>query len=62
MPYVREHAFEMNDDVMRSHIALYVNDFSDDLGETGRDAVRALFLRAHEAGVLGRAMDPVFAT
>ncbi len=62
MPYVREHAFEMNDDVMRSHIALYVNDFSDDLGETGRNAVRALFLRAHEAGVLGRAMEPVFAT
>ncbi|HEX3369723.1 MAG TPA: 1,4-dihydroxy-6-naphthoate synthase [Candidatus Cybelea sp.] len=62
MPYVREHAFEMNDDVMRSHIALYVNEFSDDLGETGRNAVRALFARAHDSGVLGRAMEPVFAT
>lgn len=61
MPYVREHAFEMNDDVMRSHIALYVNEFTDDLGETGRNAVRALFMRAHEAGVLNRAVEPVFA-
>jgi 1,4-dihydroxy-6-naphthoate synthase len=61
MPYVREHAFEMNDDVMRSHIALYVNEFSNDLGETGRNAVRALFMRAHEDGLLNRAVEPVFA-
>ncbi|HEX4012943.1 MAG TPA: 1,4-dihydroxy-6-naphthoate synthase [Candidatus Cybelea sp.] len=62
MPYVREHAIEMNDEVMRSHIGLYVNEFSDDLGETGRNAVRALFMRAHEAGVLHRSVEPAFAT
>jgi len=50
MPYVREHAVEMSDDVMRAHIDLYVNDFTDDLGEVGREAVHSLFARARAAG------------
>lgn len=62
MPYVREHAVEMSDDVMRSHIELYVNDFTDDLGKVGREAVHALFARAHDAGILRREIEPCFAT
>lgn len=61
MPYVREHAVEMNDDVIRAHIELYVNEFTDDLGESGRDAVRALFARAHTARILKRDAEPCFA-
>jgi 1,4-dihydroxy-6-naphthoate synthase len=61
MPYVREHAFEMSDEVMRAHIALYVNDLSDDLGSVGRDAVHALFERARTAGILNRETQPRFA-
>jgi 1,4-dihydroxy-6-naphthoate synthase len=61
MPYVREHAVEMSDKVMRAHIELYVNEFSDNLGETGRNAVRALFARAHDAGILHRETEPRFA-
>ncbi len=61
MPYVREHAVEMNDDVTRAHIELYVNEFTDDLGESGRDAVRALFARAHSARILKRDAEPCFA-
>lgn len=60
MPYVREHAFEMQDDVMRKHIALYVNEFSDDIGEDGIDAVRELFARARAAGILRDAAEPRF--
>ena len=52
MPYVREHAFEMNPTVMRQHIDLYVNDYSDDLGPTGLAAVQELFARAHAANIL----------
>lgn len=51
LPYVRAHAQDMDDDVMKKHIALYVNDFSVDLGAAGRQAVEALFARAHAAGV-----------
>jgi 1,4-dihydroxy-6-naphthoate synthase len=61
MPYVREHAAEMSDDVMRAHIDLYVNDFTEDLGETGREAVRALFARARTARVLKADVEPRFA-
>jgi 1,4-dihydroxy-6-naphthoate synthase len=61
MPYVRQHAAEMSDDVMRAHIELYVNEFTDDLGETGRDAVRALFARAHAARILRGDAEPCFA-
>jgi 1,4-dihydroxy-6-naphthoate synthase len=61
MPYVREHAAEMSDDVMRAHIALYVNEFTDQLGETGRDAVNALFARARTAGILKAQTEPRFA-
>jgi 1,4-dihydroxy-6-naphthoate synthase len=53
MPYVRAHAFEMSDDVMRRHIALYVNDYSADLGDDGAAAIRELFERAHAARLFG---------
>ncbi len=42
MPYVRQHAQEMDEEVMKSHISLYVNDFSLDLGEKGRNAIQML--------------------
>ncbi|BDG01346.1 1,4-dihydroxy-6-naphthoate synthase [Anaeromyxobacter oryzae] len=40
--YVKRHAQEMDERVMRQHVDLYVNDFSVDLGERGRAAVRTL--------------------
>lgn len=52
MPFVRDHAFEMSDEVMRKHIDLYVNEYSDDLGDDGLAAVAELFARAREAGIL----------
>lgn len=51
-PYVREHAQEMDDVVMDSHINLYVNSFSEDLGPEGRFAVETLFNMAVEKGIL----------
>ncbi len=40
--YVRCHAQEMSEDVMRQHIDLYVNDFSLDVGPAGEQAVLAM--------------------
>ncbi|HTL80526.1 MAG TPA: 1,4-dihydroxy-6-naphthoate synthase [Bacteroidia bacterium] len=48
LPYVREHAQEMSEEVMYKHIDLYVNEFSVDLGKEGRSAVEELFRRAKE--------------
>jgi 1,4-dihydroxy-6-naphthoate synthase len=48
MDYVKQHAQEMDEAVMKKHIALYVNDFSIDLGKTGKEAVELLFNKAIE--------------
>jgi 1,4-dihydroxy-6-naphthoate synthase len=40
--YVRDHAQEMEEKVMRQHIDLYVNDYSLSLGEDGKKAVNIL--------------------
>lgn len=57
--YVRAHAREMSEEVTRSHIELYVNRHSVDLGADGEAAVRTLFLRAEAAGLLpAAAVDP----
>jgi 1,4-dihydroxy-6-naphthoate synthase len=40
--YVKRHAQEMDEAVMRQHVDLYVNDFSVGMGEGGRSAVRKL--------------------
>ncbi|MGB5006546.1 MAG: 1,4-dihydroxy-6-naphthoate synthase [Ferruginibacter sp.] len=40
--YVKKHAMEMSESVMRKHIDLYVNDHSLDLGEAGKSAVQKL--------------------
>lgn len=41
--YTRQHAQEMNEEVMRQHIELYVNDFSQRLGAEGEKAVMRLY-------------------
>jgi len=40
--YIRMHALEMSDDVMRKHIELYVNDYSLNLGKAGKAAVEKI--------------------
>ena len=40
--YVKRHAQEMDETVMRQHVDLYVNAFSVGMGEGGRSAVRKL--------------------
>ncbi len=60
MPYVRQHAFEMDEGVIRKHIALYVNEFTEDIGEEGEAAVHELFARALAAGILTKPAEPRF--
>jgi 1,4-dihydroxy-6-naphthoate synthase len=40
--YIRDHAQEMSEDVMRKHIDLYVNEYSLNLGEEGTSAVKKM--------------------
>ncbi len=52
LPYVLRHAQELAPDVVRQHIALYVNEFTADLGPEGRAAVDTLLGRAAGAGLV----------
>jgi 1,4-dihydroxy-6-naphthoate synthase len=42
-PYVQQHAQAMDEAVMRKHIDLYVNDYTMNLGESGKKAIMALY-------------------
>ncbi|MDA3903166.1 MAG: 1,4-dihydroxy-6-naphthoate synthase [Desulfuromusa sp.] len=50
--YVKQHAQELDDSVVRNHIELYVNDFSLDLGDEGVQAVNSLLSRAEERCII----------
>lgn len=49
--YIRCHAQEMSEDVMRQHINLYVNNYSLELGETGKNAIYRL-LNIHQSSMI----------
>ncbi len=59
--YIKQHAQELEEIVVRSHIDLYVNDFSIDLGEEGIQAVTTLLSRAEERGIIPPSSLPLFA-
>jgi len=52
MPYVKNYAQEMDEEVLQKHIHLYVNDYTRDLGDTGKKAIRTLFEIASERQVI----------
>lgn len=52
--FVTCHAQEMEEEVMRQHIDLYVNNYSEDLGESGRAAISTMFARAMAAGLIDK--------
>lgn len=60
LPFVREHAQEMSEDVMYQHIDLYVNEYSVDLGSEGRRAIEVLFDEGGAAGVMPAVRDRLF--
>jgi 1,4-dihydroxy-6-naphthoate synthase len=53
-PYILEHAQEMDPVVAQSHIDLYVNEFTANLGEDGYGAVTTLLQRAMDESLIPR--------
>jgi 1,4-dihydroxy-6-naphthoate synthase len=58
--YIKDHAQELDDEVIRQHIALYVNDYTVDMGEEGEKAVRTLFSMGEERGIIKKSSLPLF--
>lgn len=52
LPTMRDHAQEFDDDVLMRHVDLYVNEWTVDLGSTGREALAALSEMARSIGLV----------
>jgi len=61
-PYIKQHAQEMEEDVIYKHIELYVNNFTVDLGTDGRKAIEILYDKAISLGVLPKMNKQIFLT
>ncbi len=58
--YIQQHAQELEEEVIRKHIELYVNDFSLELGNAGIEAIETLFARAEARGIIPSCDLPLF--
>ena len=58
--YVKEHAQEMSDDVIKQHIDLYVNEYSEHFGESGRKAIFTLLELGTGQGFLPEVTENIF--
>ena len=61
LPFVREHAQEMSEEVMFQHIRLYVNVYSVDLGIDGKRAVTLLLQHVAEQATIPAMPEQLFA-
>ncbi len=62
MDYIKKHARELDDDVIKKHIDLYVNELSVDIGGEGEEAVRRLMGMAEDLGLFEKQRAPLFVT
>jgi len=60
--FVAGNAKDMDSTVMNNHIKLYVNEFSLDLGEKGKEAINGLFRIAGQKGVIPSLPERIFLT
>lgn len=58
--YIRENAQELSEEVAKAHIKTFVTNFSRDLGETGRGAIRKLVEKSMKDGVVTVLYDDMF--
>jgi len=62
LPFVKDFAQEMDQEVMLKHIGLYVNEFTLDLGEKGRAAIEFMFDHGRKIGMLPKSDKEIFVT
>ncbi|XZE18713.1 menaquinone biosynthesis family protein [Pirellulaceae bacterium SH449] len=57
MVTMRQYAQEFDDKVLMQHVELYVNEWTNELGPVGLNALQELARRAHEIGLIKSATD-----
>ena len=58
--YIKQYAQEMDAQVMKKHIDLYVNNYSLDLGKHGKLAINKLYNEAAERDLIPEILDNIF--
>lgn len=56
LPYITSKSQELEPEIVRNHIELYVNEFSRELGREGEAAIKVFMDRGRQAGVLPKSM------
>ena len=60
LDYIRQYAQEMDAEVMKKHIDLYVNEFSLNLGQEGKEAIKTLYAEAEKRHLIPKMPDGIF--
>ena len=60
--FVSANANDMDSAVMNSHIKMFVNEYTLDLGQKGKEAINELFRRSFEKGVIPPLPERIFLT
>lgn len=60
LSYIQKHSQELETEVVESHIGLYVNDFSKDLGDEGKAAVELFIEKGRSSGALPECDKDIF--
>ena len=60
LSYISQYAQEMSTKVMQQHIALYVNQYTVDIGLKGEEAVKTLFQKAIQENILPKTEKKLF--
>ena len=60
LPFIKQYAQEMDEEVMFKHIELYVNEYSLDIGEKGKKAIHELYRTAEEINVIPKMKNQIF--
>ena len=61
LPYVRQLAPELSEEVIEAQIDLYVNKYTSNYGVDGEAAIREMLARAEAIGIVDRCETPLFA-
>ncbi len=60
LSYMKQHAQEMDEEVMKQHVELYVNKYSIDLGKDGKNAISQMFNLAQQKGIIPKISNQLF--
>lgn len=60
MEFIKKNAQDMNEEIIKKHIQLYVNEYTRDLGFYGKNVIISFFKKTFEVGITNEIDDKIF--